>query len=150
MEIFRRFLWCLYLMLLESGWQDYYRHENFGFCDGALVSTQVCFQVYFNILSNDDVQLLFFYFCCLTGPFNIKEHVCIFVATGAGGGSAYATVCIKLSTYRGTKSLINGLLSTIGYYFHTRAFLSSLNQFCSRFSFAYEHSDYRVWSRRVS
>ncbi|CAB5388517.1 unnamed protein product [Rhizophagus irregularis] len=37
---FSPFLWCLYLMLLEDGWQEYYQHENFKFCDGALVSTQ--------------------------------------------------------------------------------------------------------------
>ncbi|CAJ0753215.1 11081_t:CDS:2, partial [Entrophospora sp. SA101] len=33
----------------------------------------------------------FYYFRPNGRPFNIKEHVCIAVATGAGGGSAYAT-----------------------------------------------------------
>ncbi|CAG8782272.1 1847_t:CDS:2, partial [Rhizophagus irregularis] len=37
---FSPFLWCLYLMLLEDGWQEYYQRKNFKFCDGALVSTQ--------------------------------------------------------------------------------------------------------------
>lgn len=150
MEIFLHFLWCLYLMLLEDGWQEYYQRENFGFCDGALVSTQVWFSFIlrniYNILKNDDIQLLFFTFC-LTGPFNIKEHVCIFVATGAGGGSAYATVCIML--FYIYKPLTNEYYM-IGHNFHTRTFLSSLNQFWSRFSFAYEHTDYRVWSRGIS
>ncbi|POG58907.1 hypothetical protein GLOIN_2v877558 [Rhizophagus irregularis DAOM 181602=DAOM 197198] len=81
------------------------------------------------VLPTQKFQILRWSFSLNPGPFNIKEHVCIFVATGAGGGSAYATDIISI---------------------HTRAFLSSLNQFWSRFSFAYEHTDYRVWFHGIS
>ncbi|CAB4441584.1 unnamed protein product [Rhizophagus irregularis] len=44
--------------------------------------------------NNGDFSL--FFVVLNPGPFNIKEHVCIFVATGAGGGSAYATDIISI------------------------------------------------------
>ncbi|PKY55885.1 OPT superfamily oligopeptide transporter, partial [Rhizophagus irregularis] len=43
------------------------------------------------VLPTRKFQILRWSFSLNPGPFNIKEHVCIFVATGAGGGSAYAT-----------------------------------------------------------
>ncbi|CAG8532260.1 24732_t:CDS:10, partial [Gigaspora rosea] len=46
------------------------------------------------------------------GPFNVKEHVCIFVAAGAGGGSAYATdiIAIKDLFYNTKVNFLNGFL----------------------------------------
>ncbi|CAG8433430.1 1775_t:CDS:10 [Diversispora eburnea] len=46
------------------------------------------------------------------GPFNINEHVCIVVAAGAGGGSAYATdiIAIQELFYKTSVSFIKGFL----------------------------------------
>ena len=41
-------------------------------------------------LYNKFIQLI--YSCPTSGPFNVKEHVCITVAASTGGVSAYATV----------------------------------------------------------
>ncbi|CAB4424935.1 unnamed protein product [Rhizophagus irregularis] len=48
------------------------------------------------VLPTRKFQILRWSFSLNPGPFNIKEHVCIFVATGAGGGSAYATDIISI------------------------------------------------------
>ncbi|CAG8570722.1 22811_t:CDS:10 [Cetraspora pellucida] len=46
------------------------------------------------------------------GPFNVKEHVCIFVAAGAGGGSAYATDIIAIQDlfYNTKVNFLNGFM----------------------------------------
>ncbi|CAG8839336.1 4382_t:CDS:2, partial [Racocetra persica] len=45
-------------------------------------------------------------------PFNVKEHVCIFVAAGAGGGSAYATDIIAIQDlfYHTKVNFLNGFM----------------------------------------
>ncbi|CAG8446884.1 11182_t:CDS:10 [Acaulospora colombiana] len=46
------------------------------------------------------------------GPFNVKEHVCIAISTGAGGGSAYATdiIAIQELFYHTSVNFIKGFL----------------------------------------
>lgn len=55
-----------------------------------------------------------------TGPFNVKEHVLIAVAAGAGGGSAYGTVKIFTLFYISSMfALTYSLLQIIGHYCNT-------------------------------
>ncbi|CAG8567234.1 12233_t:CDS:10 [Dentiscutata erythropus] len=57
-------------------------------------------------------QFINWKFSLNSGPFNVKEHVCIFVAAAAGGGSAYATdiIAIKDLFYNTKVSFFNGFL----------------------------------------
>ncbi|PKY26005.1 OPT superfamily oligopeptide transporter [Rhizophagus irregularis] len=71
--------------------------------------------------SEDDPTLSYltfrFWVLSTARPFNIKEHVCIFVVTGAGGGSAYATLFYHHSINFGQGFLLLMSTQIIGYGF---------------------------------
>ncbi|RIA91014.1 OPT oligopeptide transporter protein [Glomus cerebriforme] len=64
------------------------------------------------VLPTRTFRILRWNFSLNPGPFNIKEHVCIYVATGAGGGSAYATdiIAIQELFYHHTVTFFKGIL----------------------------------------
>ncbi|KAG9292397.1 hypothetical protein G9A89_015267 [Geosiphon pyriformis] len=68
------------------------------------------------ISTKDDPSLpsITFRFWALSsvGPFNVKEHVCIAVATGSGGGSAYGTdiIAIQELFYKQEVNFLQGIL----------------------------------------
>ncbi|PKC03308.1 OPT superfamily oligopeptide transporter [Rhizophagus irregularis] len=69
------------------------------------------------VLPTRKFQILRWSFSLNPGPFNIKEHVCIFVVTGAGGGSAYATLFYHHSINFGQGFLLLMSTQIIGYGF---------------------------------
>jgi hypothetical protein len=64
------------------------------------------------VLPNRKIKVLGLEFNMNPAPFNIKEHVCIAVATTAGGGSAYATDIITIQElfYHQSMNFVKGFL----------------------------------------
>ncbi|CAG8729872.1 11160_t:CDS:2, partial [Ambispora leptoticha] len=94
----------------------YFRPNNAGFSlFFVLLVSYVLGQWMARIFPNKKYSIGRWEFNLNPGPFNVKEHVCICVATGAGGVSAYATdiIAIQELFYKQHVDFFKGILLLI-------------------------------------
>ncbi|CAG8500295.1 7085_t:CDS:10 [Ambispora gerdemannii] len=94
----------------------YFRPNNAGFSlFFVLLVSYVLGRWMAKILPSKNYRIWRWQFSFNPGPFNVKEHVCICVATAAGGGSAYATdiIAIQELFYKQHVGFFKGILLLI-------------------------------------